>query len=214
MLLHQLGDGCVDEHQLPDYVGHVDLVGDLVAGIHVALHLRPVGVDPDQVEEGLDVAEQEVADVVGLGGDLRLLVVEHDLPGEADLVGLLGVGAHDENEPDDGADQSPHVGEVGVQLVEGPLVSHRFGRLPEDNLDIMIGSSLVIGGGSHSFRNVHNGLGSNILIREQAEVSFNGIFLDIGNSINSQLRTKSEQILVSNVYFFVRGTVRVDIGVD
>ena len=211
---HKLGDGRVDEDELAEDIGDVELAGHLVAGLVVSLDPGPVGVDPNQVEEGLEIGEQEVAEVVGAGGDLGPVVGEQDLAGEADLVGLFGVGAHDEDEADDGADQPTHVGEVGVQLVEGPLVGDRLGRLPEDNLDIVIGSSLVVGGGGHSLRDVDDGFGLNFLIWEQAEVGLNGILLDVGNPINSQLRAKPEQIFISNIKLLVGGTVRVDIGVD
>ena len=213
MLLHQLGDGCVDEHQLPDYVGHVDLVSDLVAGINISLHPGPVGVDPDQVEEGLDVAEQEVAEVVGLGGDLSPFVVEHDLLGQTHLIGLLGVGAHDEDEADDGADQSPHVGEVGVQLVEGPLVGGSPRRFPEDNLGIGKVGSLDVRRRAHQLRYVLDSLFVKLSIGEKALVGFNDILLNISKPMDSQLRTKPKIILVSNVEFLVGGTFRVDVCV-
>ena len=136
MLLHEFCDGCVDEHELSDDVGDVDLAGDLVAGLVVGLHPGPVGVDSEQVEEGLKVGEQEEAEVVGAGGDLGSVVGEQDLAGEADLVSLFGVRSHDEDEANDGADQPPHVGEVSIELVEGPLVGYGLGGLPEDNLSV------------------------------------------------------------------------------
>ena len=214
VLLHKLGDGRVDEQELPDDVGDVDLVGNLVAGLVVGLDPGPVGVDPDQIEEGLEVGEQEEADVVGARGDFFSVIGEQDLAGKADLVGPLGVGAHDEDEADDGADQPAHIRKVGVQLVEGPLVGDRLGRFSEDNLSVRMGRGFDVGGGSHGFRDMGDGLGLNILKRQQAKISVNGVLLDVGKALNSQLRAKPEQILIGHVELLVGGTVGVDVGVD
>ena len=63
MLFHQLGDRGVDEHQLPDDVGDVELARRLAAGLLEPLHFRPVGFEFEEVEEPLDVDQEEVDDV-------------------------------------------------------------------------------------------------------------------------------------------------------
>ena len=43
--------------------------------------------------------------------------------GEADLKSLLAVLAHDEHEANDGADESPHIGEI---LIKGIVFPFKF----------------------------------------------------------------------------------------
>ena len=55
--------------------------------------------------------------------------------GEADLIRFLAVLAHDEHEANDGADKSPHVGQILVKGIVFPLELFMVGGLEKGELD-------------------------------------------------------------------------------
>ena len=126
VLGQQPRDRHVEEVELPEDVGDVELVGDGVGPLLELLGLRPVGLAAERVEEELGVVAEEVEDVEGLRGDPPALVVHQHLLAQAYLVGLLRVLPHEEHQRHDRPHQSPHVGQVGVHLVEGPCVFGNF----------------------------------------------------------------------------------------
>ena len=127
VLLHDVGDCIVEEHQLSDHVGYVDVQTGLLGTVDELLGFLPVDVTADSVEPPLDDRQQVVPGVEGLGVDLLIVVVDEQLPGDADLEGLFSVEAHDEEEGDHGSHQPAHVGEVVVDLVELPGVGGALG---------------------------------------------------------------------------------------
>ena len=118
VLGQQPRDSHVEEVELAEDVGDVELVGDGVSPVLELLGLRPVRLAAERVEEELGVVAEEVEDVEGLRGDPSALVVHQHLLAQAHLVGLLRVLPHEEHQRHYRPHQPPHVGQVGVHLVE------------------------------------------------------------------------------------------------
>ena len=122
MLFHEFWDGCVHEHKFSHNVGHIYLVGNLVACLHVLLYLWPVRAEIDKIKEVFDITEDKISDIVGFWWYLFLVIVNHDLSGQTDLISLFGVGSHDEDESNDGPDQPSDIRKVSIKFIEGPFV--------------------------------------------------------------------------------------------
>ena len=118
VLLEESGHRDVQEVQLAEDVGDVELVGDLVDGLLELLDLRPVGLAADQVQHELDVVGQEGDDVEGPGSDLFVVVVHQYFVGETDLVGLFSVLPHEEDETNNGAHKPSYIREILVNFIE------------------------------------------------------------------------------------------------
>ena len=127
----QFGESSIEEHELSDDVGDVELAGHLLSALVVEVGGRPVRLELALAEETLEDHGEVVEEVEGAGGDLFSVVVEHHLPGNAHLVGLLSVELHYEYQPDYGADQPSHVREIIINFIETPLVGGRFRRSPK-----------------------------------------------------------------------------------
>ena len=55
IFLHYLGEGRIEEHQLPNDVYHVNLSNCLITGLNILLHAGPLRMAVDVVEELFDV---------------------------------------------------------------------------------------------------------------------------------------------------------------
>ena len=135
VLFKQLGDDCIHEHQLPHNVGDVDLHGDLLAALGVSVGGLPVRLFAKVAQEGPEDHAEVEEDVEGPRVDLLALVVDHQLPAQADLVGLLGVELHDKDESQNGADESSDIGKICINLVESSLVGHLHRGFPDIDLN-------------------------------------------------------------------------------
>ena len=107
LLFEQLGEGSVNEHDFPDNVANIKLHGNLLAAVGVEVGGGPVGLIVALAEEVPEFDREVVEEVEGLGGYLFVVIVDHELLGDADLVGRFGVKLHDEDEANDGADKPP-----------------------------------------------------------------------------------------------------------
>ena len=102
------------------------MAGHLLSALVVEVGGRPVRLELALAEETLEDHGEVVEEVEGAGGDLFSVVVEHHLPGNAHLVGLLGVELHNEDESYDRSHQTSHIGEVVVHLVEAAFICGGF----------------------------------------------------------------------------------------
>ena len=102
------------------------MAGHLLSALVVEVGGRPVRLELALAEETLEDHGEVVEEVEGAGGDLFSVVVEHHLPGNAHLVGLLSVELHNEDESYDRSYQASHIGEVVVHLVEAAFVCSGF----------------------------------------------------------------------------------------
>ena len=106
--------------------------------------------------------------------------------GKADLISLLAVLAHNEHEANDGADESPHVGEILVKGIVFPFELLMVGGLEKGELYKLLARGRDVGVLDQSIRDPSYFLCPFIAEeRYDALLSFNGIFLDIDFGINA-----------------------------
>jgi hypothetical protein len=112
------------------------------------------------------------------GLNLFFFIVFESVVGQTDLVCSFVVFAHDENQSNNCADETTHIGKVGVDLVETATVSDSTCTLHESNLSQRctngrsgIGCFNIIG---HSY----NFLNDYLLIGHNADISFYCLLFD------------------------------------
>ena len=163
VLFHQFGDGHIEEHQLPYDICDIHLARGFITCLLKLLDLWPVRVHLDEFQELFDKHHQEVEDTEGLWGNLLLIIINHDLLSQTQLVGLLRVRTHDEDQSDNGAHKSTDIGEIGVYFVECSLILDRLVWFLERDFYIGKCSCFWERQNSHSIRHVCDSLGFDYL---------------------------------------------------
>ena len=174
-LLQQFIQSSIKEHEFPDDVSDVKLHRHLLTTFVIEICPGPVRFVLALAEDSLEHHAEVVEQVERARRYFLLVVVQHDLPGDADLVGLLGVELHYEDQPYYGADQPTHVREVRINLVEAPLVGGSFWRLSKKNLNKRFSRISHKVGGCKLVSNSDNFFLLNLLIRHQTQISFDDI---------------------------------------
>jgi hypothetical protein len=85
---------------------------------HEDLHLPDILAADEAVEEFVQEVAEIVNEVELFRADCLLLVVQVQLVGETEFVAELVVGGEDEDESEDGADESSHIGEESIEFAE------------------------------------------------------------------------------------------------
>ena len=178
MFFHQFWDSCIHEHQFSYNVCNIDLVGNLIACVHVLLYLWPVRVDIEEVKEVFKIAEDKIPDIVWFGRYLFLVIVDHDLFGQTYLISFFSVRSHDEDESNDGSNQPSNIGEVGIKFIECPFVFVDLGWFPKGYFSIGQRSSFQIGIRNQNVRGVSDSFGLELLVRQKTDISLDGVLLD------------------------------------
>ena len=65
VLLQNFRNCRVKEVQLPQYIGHIKLIADLLAGIKIGLGRFPILAPAAQIKKGFDGHEHEVEEIEG-----------------------------------------------------------------------------------------------------------------------------------------------------
>ena len=143
-----------------------------------------------------------MAKVEGISLYLFVLVVSKYLFGNADLETFLAISFEDEKEKDEGADQPSYVWEEGINFVELPLKFWTFAWLKQKDLGVGISTCNKVGsneglGNSGDIVMVIKFPGHNTLVRLDL------ILPDVAKGIGTQGGTKSDDVLILQIVFFV-----------
>ena len=135
--------------------------------------------------------------------------------GEADLVSLLAVLAHDEHEANDGADESPHVGQILIKGIVFPFELFMIGGLEKGELNYLLARGRNVGIHYQPIRDPSYFLGPRIAEeRHDALLSFNSVFLDIDLAVNAQGIAKDEALAIIKEKLLVVLAAGVKLSVD
>ena len=214
---------CIQKHEFPHDVGDVYLAGNLLAGLVVHSGAFPVSAEVAQAEEGLKGHQHEVKQVEILRRYLTIPVLTviswvgvcEELFGETDFEGLFVVLSEQEHESDDGADETSHVGKVGVEGVVAPLDGEGAGRLVEPDF----GQRLTALGGVtvavHPFGHPDHFVRPDVAHEgNDALFSVNGVFLEDYVGTPAQGLGENKEVGVLHVEILVVGRLGVESYVD
>ena len=175
--------------------------------------IGPVEFDVESAEPSFEEGEEVLEEVEGVSLNLLFLVVHQNLLGNANLEAFLAVEPENVEDEDEGAHQSSHVGQKGVNFVKGPFYFGTFGGLEHDNL-CEIGSRGGVGAGVERAWGPGDVLSVPVFPGHDALVSFDHVLLNVAVAVGAQGGVEQKYMLVFKVELLVIRIARVDQSVD